>query len=113
MIVDQTAHLASFMAGCYTNDRERVFSACKDVLIEPHRAQLIPGFETARDAAYAAGARAFSISGSGPTVFALTDFAAADRIREAMENAFQSEGVGVDVFISKVGCPGAHVVEVP
>lgn len=88
--VAQSGLLASFLAGCYTNDLERVGRSCRDLLIEPFRSQLVPGFEDARRAAMRAGALSFSLSGSGPTVFSLSDSeSSAAAIREAIEASFE------------------------
>jgi homoserine kinase len=66
----QTANLAGFISGCYTNDLDMVRESFEDVVIEPQRAALIPGFADVRRAALSAGALGCSISGAGPTTFA-------------------------------------------
>jgi homoserine kinase len=66
----QTAHLAGFISGCYTDDIELIRASLEDVVIEPQRQTLIPGFPDVRRAAMATGALGCSISGAGPTVFA-------------------------------------------
>ena len=66
----QTANLAGFISGCYTNDLDMLRESFEDVVIEPQRAALIPGFAEVRRAALSAGALGCSISGAGPTVFA-------------------------------------------
>ncbi len=55
-VVWQTANLARFLAGCFTNDLALIREAFEDVMIEPQRAELIPGFQGAKRAALAAGA---------------------------------------------------------
>ena len=59
----QTANLAGFISGCYTNDLDMLRESFEDVVIEPQRAALIPGFGEVRRAALAAGALGCSISG--------------------------------------------------
>jgi homoserine kinase len=83
-----------------------------DVVIEPQRAALIPGFARVKAAALGAGALGASISGSGPSVFALADSEeTAARVRAAMVEAFGSGGVGeIDSWVSPVSCEGARVV---
>jgi hypothetical protein len=66
----QTANLAGFISGCYTNDLDMLRECFEDVVIERQRAALIPGFGEVRRAALSAGAIGCSISGAGPTVFA-------------------------------------------
>ena len=66
----QTANLAGFISGCYTDDLDMIRASFEDVVIEPQRQALIPGFADVRRAAMAAGALGCSISGAGPTMFA-------------------------------------------
>lgn len=110
--VRQSASLAGFVAGCYTNDLELIGSCFQDVIIEPQRASLIRGFAEVKAAAFEAGALGFSISGSGPTVFAwVTSEETAERVRRAMVSAFTEHGaVGVDSWISHVSERGARVL---
>lgn len=110
-VVNHTAHLASFMIGLYTGDTERLFASCQDILIEPHRQALIPGFAEARAAAFAHGAKAFSISGAGPTVFALCHHDDRSQVLDAVRNAFEANGIPHDGWTTEVGCPGARIVE--
>jgi homoserine kinase len=110
--VRQSASLAGFVAGCYTNDYELIADCFRDVVIEPQRAPLIPGFAEVKAAALEAGALGASISGSGPTVFALVTSAdAAERVRRAMVGAFTGHGAaGADSWVSPVGARGARLV---
>src|SRR6202012_5385337 len=66
----QTANLAGFISGCYTNDLDMIRASFEDVVIEPQRQALIPGFQGVRLAAMQAGALGCSISGGGPALFA-------------------------------------------
>jgi homoserine kinase len=108
----QTAQLAGLVAACYTDDLGLLRACLEDVVIEPQRAALIPGFARVKAAALEAGALGASISGSGPSVFALVDSeGTADRVRQVMFEAFKSGGVGeVDSWVSPVSCEGARVV---
>lgn len=109
--VAQSAHLAEFLAGCYTDDLDRVRSGLDDVLIEPRRSALIPGFRAVKQAALEAGALGASISCAGPSVFAWCDGTAiADAIAEAMRKAFADAGFGSDAWVSPVSGPAATVI---
>lgn len=92
-----TANLANacmMTAGFLRRDLDMVAGAVSDAIAEPARAATIPGFESVRRAAKRAGALAFSISGAGPSVFALCrDSAGARGAAAAMERAFGSAGV--------------------
>ncbi len=110
-VVWQMANLGGFLAGCYTNDLALIREAFEDVMIEPQRAGLIPGFAAVKQAALAAGALGCSISGAGPSVFAWCEAAAADTARDAMLRAFAAHGLDCDHWIAPVGGDGAHLVE--
>jgi len=110
-VVWQTAHLAGFLAGCYANDLALLREAFEDVLIEPQRAKLIPGFPAAKRAARGAGALGCSISGAGPSVFAWCEEGTAAAVRDAMLGAFQGEGLACDHWIAPIGGDGARIVE--
>jgi homoserine kinase len=112
-VVWQTANLAGFLAGCYTNDLALIREAFEDVMIEPQRAKLIPGFPAAKRAALAAGALGCSISGAGPAVFAWSEEGSAEAVREAMLAAFRAEGVDCDQWIAPIGGDGARIVDSP
>jgi homoserine kinase len=110
-VVWQSAHLAGFIAGCYSNDLALIRESFEDVMIEPQRAKLIPGFARVKQAALAAGALGCSISGSGPSVFAWCEAEAAGRVQEGMHGAFADEGLECDRWIAPVGGDGARVLE--
>jgi homoserine kinase len=106
----QTANLAGFISGCYTNDLDMLRESFEDVVIERQRAALIPGFGEVRRAALSAGALGCSISGAGPTVFAwcLQDHAQA--VREAMVREFASHDLQSDHWVIAVEASGARVI---
>lgn len=109
--VKQSANLAGFISGCYTNDLDLIKRSLSDVLIEPHRAPLIPGFESAKSAAISEGALGCSISGSGPSIFAWCNgFDSAERVRQSIVSALKNETIESDAWISKVSSSGATII---
>ncbi len=108
----QAGNLAALVTGLFRGDDRLISGALVDLVAEPVRASMTPGFEAVRSAALAAGALGAGLSGSGPTVFAWTrepDWAA--RIGEAMRDALERDtGLQGDLLISPVGAPGARVV---
>ena len=106
----QTANLAGFISGCYSNDLEMIRDSFNDVIIEPQRASLIPGFTDVKRAAMSAGALGCSISGAGPTVFAWSEIQNAEAVRGAMVAAFGQHGLSADDWISTIENYGARVV---
>lgn len=108
----QTAHLAGFISACYTDDIELIRETLQDVVIEPQRQLLIPGFMDVRNAAMGQGALGCSISGAGPTMFALALDADAQRVREAMIAQFAANNLEVDHWVVPMSSAGARVVGV-
>lgn len=107
----QTANLAGFISGCYTNDVDMIRASLEDVVIEPQRQSLIPGFAETRAAAMAAGALGCSISGAGPTMFAWALDSDAPSVRAAMVAQFAARGIGTDDWIVDLNAAGARLVE--
>ncbi len=106
----QTANLAGFISGCYTNDLDLIKASLEDVIIEKQRQVLIPGFADVRAGALEKGALGCSISGAGPTIFALCLEKDARAVRDAMVSAFGKQGIDTDKWIVSVQSGGAHVV---
>jgi len=107
----QTANLAGFISGCYTSDLDMIRASFEDVVIEPQRQALIPGFHAVRSAAIQAGALGCSISGAGPTLFAWAQAKDAHGVLEAMRREFVAGSVTVDEWLVDIGADGARVVE--
>ena len=109
-VVAQTSNLAGVIAALYTKDIPLLQDCMQDVLIEPRRKALIPGFDEVQRAAKNAGALACSISGAGPSMFALTtDNQGARRVAKAMQNAFAEHQLSSQFWISDLQASGAHV----
>ena len=110
--VRQTAHLGAFVAGCYRNDIELIGRSLRDLIVEPHRAALVPGFADVQSAAMEAGALGCSLSGAGPTLFAWSEGpATTEAVREAMVSAFEQHDIPTEAWISRIPEQGARVVE--
>lgn len=109
--VKQSANLSNFLIGCFQQDRARALGSVHDVLIEPHRSSLVPGFYDAQRAAFDAGASAFSLSGSGPTVFAFCDLASRAAIADAIVAAFEAHDLETTAYRTQVAQRGAFIVE--
>jgi homoserine kinase len=106
----QTANLAGFISGCYTNDLDMIRASFEDVVIEKQRSQLIPGFDAVRQGALAAGALGCTISGAGPTMFAWALEGDAEKVRAAMVHAFGVANMKVDHWVVPITTTGAHVL---
>jgi homoserine kinase len=111
-IVEQSCNLAIFLAGCYRGDVALIREGLRDVIAEPRRAHLIPGFGDVKRAALMHGALGASISGGGPSVFAWFESRAkAVKASAPMREAFGLVGVQAEVFISPVNGTRAEVVQ--
>lgn len=107
--VCQTQAIAGFVAGCFRSDLDQIRRCLKDVVIEPQRAELVPGFRKVQSAAMANGALGASLSGSGPSIFAWCESSQAEEIRGCMTHAFQADGVSCSSWISAVNAAGARL----
>lgn len=108
-VVAQTGNLARMLASAYRGDSMAFARACVDVLVEPYRKALIPDFDAVRDAAMAAGALGFSISGSGPTMFALVPKGQGAAVAVACEQVYAGR-LPAFSFVSEFGAAGARVL---
>jgi homoserine kinase len=106
----QTANLAGFISGCYTDDLDMIRASLEDVVIEPQRQALIPGFAEVRRGAMQAGALGCSISGAGPSMFAWATAAAAPAVASAMQRQFAAEDLKTDAWSAPISPDGARVL---
>ena len=106
----QMAQVAAIVAACYSNDLALLGRSIDDRIAEPARAPLLPGFVAAKDAAMTAGALGASISGAGPTAFALVaGDEVAERVATAMRDAYARAGVESSTRVTHVDPNGAVV----
>lgn len=110
--VVQWGNLGGFISGLYTNDYDLIGRSLKDVIIEPIRSILIPGFEQTKQAALLAGALGSSISGSGPSIFALSKGEeTARKVGNAMKAVYDNINIESEVYTSKVSQQGPRVIK--
>jgi homoserine kinase len=109
--VYQAAQVGAMIAALASSDYALLGRAIDDRIAEPARAGLLPGFREAKQAALAAGALGSSISGSGPTAFALVRGPeAGKRVADAMAAAYASCGRQSQVRVTRIDREGARVV---
>jgi homoserine kinase len=107
-VILQTGNLASFVASMYTSDFDMMRRSLVDVLVEPQRAKLIPKFYDIKEMALKEGCLGFSISGAGPSMFALCDNShLAEAIGEKAKLILKQAKIESDVFLSKINLEGA------
>ncbi len=111
--ITQWGNVAGLVAGMMQNDFELIGRSLTDVIVEPYRSKLIPGFDEMRKAAMESGALGFSISGSGPTCFALTyNEHLAQAIGNAMSTVMKNKGIGFTIYHSRVNEAGPKILSV-
>ena len=111
-VVAQHANLALVLTGLHRSDAELVREGLKDVLVEPRRAPLVPGFARVKQAALDHHALGASISGAGPSVFGWYERREdAERAAAAMSAAFAEEGLASDALVSPINGPAAALVD--
>lgn len=111
--VRQWANLGALVSALHSGDLDLLSRSLVDHVAEPKRQVLVPGFADVKAAAMAAGALGCSLSGSGPSIFALTrSLDAAHVVGGAMREAFAAaSGVAADLWVSLVGRTGARIVD--
>ncbi|MFC7000034.1 homoserine kinase [Rufibacter roseus] len=110
--IKQWGNLAGLMAGLLMKDYGLIRRSLHDEIFEPERSVLIPLFKQVKDAALKAGALGCGISGSGPSIFALSPSAeVAHDIKNAMEKVYAGSGIETKSYVSKVPEQGVRLVE--
>ena len=111
--VTQWANTAAFTAGLHTTDWNLISRSLKDVVAEPLRAGRVPGFARAKEVALARGALGFSLSGSGPSVFALCrGRETAGEVAAGVRWVFsETAALDCEAYVSPVNRAGAQVRE--
>lgn len=110
--VTQWGNVGGLVSGLAKGDYGLISRSLQDVIAEPVRSMLIPLFVEAKRAALESGALGCSISGSGPSIFALSkNQSAAQEISAVFKNLYQSNGIEANVYVSKINPTGAEVVD--
>lgn len=107
--ITQQGYLGGFIAACERNDLELMGRCLHDIIIEPQRSASVPCFEGVKAAAILNGAIGSSLSGSGPSIFALCADSDAPKIATAMEQECRNHGYQCESWISPLATGGARV----
>ncbi len=109
--IQQMGNVAGLVAGLLLPDFDLIGRSLEDVMIEPIRSILIPQFNEVKVAALSAGALGCSISGSGPSLFALSKGReTAERVAVAMSAAFKEVDIDSEAYVSKINNQGPVVL---
>jgi homoserine kinase len=107
--LQQQGYLAAFVAACASGDIDLLGRSLHDVVIEPQRSAAVTCFDAVKEAAVRAGALGCSLSGSGPSMFALCEDREAQNIASAMEQACRALGIECQSWVSSMNADGAHL----
>jgi len=109
--VTQWGNLGGFITGLYTNDYDLLGRSLTDVIIEPMRSILIAEFKKVKTTAIENGALGAGISGSGPSIFALSKGkATAEKVAKAIEKVYQPTGIVFDIHVAGINAKGITII---
>ena len=110
--ITQWGNLGGFITGLYTNDYDLLGRSLDDVIIEPLRSILIPKFEEVKAAAITNGALGSGISGSGPSIFALSKGKeTAEKVAKAINEIYTPTGITFDIHVASINDNGVTVIK--
>ncbi|WP_347926249.1 homoserine kinase [Pontimicrobium sp. SW4] len=109
----QWANVGSLIHALHTSDYKLIQRSLQDIIVEPFRKQLIPHFDAVKFAAMEAGALGCAISGSGPSVFALSKGKEiANNVEKAMQTTYSKTDIEYHTFVSKINLEGIKIINV-
>jgi homoserine kinase len=109
--IQQWGNLGGLIAGLFQDDYDLIGRSLHDHIVEPIRSILIPAFDDIKANALSAGALGSGISGSGPSIFALSKGEAmAKKVAQSMQETYQNIGIDFDIHISKVNSQGVKKI---
>ena len=112
--IRQWGNIAGLMAGLMQNDYDLIGRSLEDVLIEPVRRILIPGFDELKSSCKEAGALGGGISGSGPSVFMLSrDESTAQGVEKIMKEIYTRIGLDFYTYVTTLNKEGCTIIEEP
>tara|TARA_Y100000746_G_scaffold198350_1_gene181535 strand:+ start:2289 stop:3212 length:924 start_codon:yes stop_codon:yes gene_type:complete len=107
----QIANFGSLIHSLYVSDYDLIKTSLNDHLIEKHRSKLIPNFYQVKSAALEAGALGCSISGSGPSIFALSQgIDRAVKVEQAINKVYSGTSIEFSTYVSKIGDKGVRLI---
>ncbi|HLF46001.1 MAG TPA: homoserine kinase [Chitinophagaceae bacterium] len=110
--IKQWGNIAGLVAGFLKNDLDLVGRSLEDVIIEPIRSILIPGFAEIKSGCKEAGALGGGISGSGPSVFMLSkNKPIARSVEKVMNDIYRKIGIDYNIYVTTINKTGVSVIE--
>jgi homoserine kinase len=107
----QWGNVGGLVAGLYTQDYDLIGRSLHDEIVEPIRSMLIPGFDLIKRTALENGALGSGISGSGPSIFALSKgITNANKIAKAMSVVYEDMFLPYEIHVSKINPDGIRII---
>jgi homoserine kinase len=109
--IRQWGNIAGLVAGFTTNDYDLIGRSLEDVIIEPVRSMLIPGFDQVKQQCKSAGALGGGISGSGPSIFMLSrDETTASQLQTIMHDIYERIGLDHHTYVTTINQQGVQII---
>jgi homoserine kinase len=110
--IKQWGNIAGLVAGFEKGDYALIGRSLEDVIIEPVRSILIPGFDQVKLLSKEAGALGGGISGSGPSLFMLSkDDATAREVEQVMKDVYTKIGIDFKTYVTKLNKEGIKIID--
>ncbi len=110
-VIQQSGNLGGLLIGLFNSDIDLISRSLQDVIIEPQRARLIPHFTEVKETALKEGALGCSISGAGPSIFALSaNSLIAENVGQKMQAIYTNAKIESELFISPINQEGAKLL---
>lgn len=110
--IQQWGNVGGLVAGLFTEDYDLIGRSLEDVIIEPLRSILIPEFKKVKETAMFNGALGCGISGSGPSIFAISQGKdIADKVANSIREVYTETGLQFDIHVSKINDQGVKIIQ--
>ncbi|MBL87285.1 MAG: homoserine kinase [Winogradskyella sp.] len=108
--ITQWSNVGGLISGLHSNDFDLIGRSLVDLVAEPNRKKLIPLFDDVKQSAIAAGALGAGISGSGPSIFALSkNLETAQKVETAMDAVYKNSGIDYSTYVSHISKTGTLI----
>lgn len=109
--ITQWGNVGGLIAGLYTSDYDLIGRSLRDEIVEPLRGPFIPKFDLVKQSALDNGALGSGISGSGPSIFALSKGREiAEKVAEGMRNIYDTTGIPYEIHVSNINAEGVKII---
>ncbi len=109
--ITQWSNFGSLIHGLHTSDYNLIQKSLHDVIVEPYRSKLIPHYNEVKQASLQNGALGAGISGSGPSIFALSKgLENAEKVKGAMKKVYSETGITFEIHITKINTEGIKIL---